>query len=64
MGNLELVLNMLAEASTTEISRVKKPKGLKKNKEVAKEGGGVAKKAKDDIESKTGKSVLSKNKER
>jgi hypothetical protein len=60
MGNLELVLNMLAEASTTEISKVKKPKGLDKNKEVAKEGGGVAKKAKDDIELKTGKSVLSK----
>ncbi len=60
MGNLELVLNMLAEASTTEISKVKKPKGLDKNKEVAKEGGGVAKKAKDEIELKTGKSVLRK----
>jgi hypothetical protein len=60
MDNLELVLNMLAEASTTEISKVKKPKGLGENKKVAKEGGGVAKKAKDEIESKTGKNILSK----
>ena len=42
MDNLELVLNMLAEASTTEISKVKKPKGLVDNKKVAKAGGGVA----------------------
>jgi hypothetical protein len=61
MDNLELVLNMLAEASTTEISKVRKPKGLGENKKVAKDGGGVAKKAKEDIELKTGKSVLGKN---
>lgn len=60
MTNLELVLNMLAEASTNEISQVKKPVGLEKNKEVAKKGGGVAKKAKDEIELNTGKSVISK----
>ena len=60
MDNLELVLNMLAEDSTTEISKVKKPKGLVDSKKVAKEGGGVAKKAKDDIELKTGKNVISK----
>ena len=43
MTNLELVLNMLAEASTTEISRKQQPKGLEKNKEVARKGGYAAK---------------------
>ena len=62
MTNLELILNMLAETSTTEISKVKKPKGLKKNKQIAKEGGTVAKKARDEVEKQTGKSVLSKKK--
>lgn len=62
MDNLELILNMLAEASTTEISKTKKPTGLKQNKQIAKEGGGVAKKAKKQIESKTGKKILRKNK--
>ena len=42
MTNLELVLNMLAETSTTEISKVIKPKTFPKNREVAKEGGSVA----------------------
>ncbi len=60
MTNLELVLNMLAEASTTEISSVKKPEGLEKNKRVAKEGGDVAKKAREQIELNTGKSVIQK----
>ncbi len=41
MTNLELVLNMLAEASTTEISKKRKPKGLKENKKIAKKGGNV-----------------------
>ncbi len=58
MSNLELVLNMLAETSTTEISKVKKPKGLGNNRKVAKQGGDVAKKAREDIELKTGRSVL------
>ena len=60
MTNLELVLNMLAEASTKEISQVKKPVGLVKNKVVANEGGTVAKKARDEIELKTGKDVVTK----
>jgi len=60
MTNLELILNMLAETSTTEISKVKKPKGLNKNKQVAKAGGTVAKKARNEVEKQTGKSVLSK----
>jgi len=46
MTNLELVLNMLAEASTTEISNVRKPEGLEENKKVARKGGKVAKKSK------------------
>lgn len=60
MTNLELVLNMLAEASTKEISEVKKPVGLVKNKVVANEGGNVAKKARDEIELRTGKDVVTK----
>lgn len=59
MTNLELVLNMLAEASTTEISKEKKPKGLNDNKEVARKGGSAAKKARIEIEKQTGKSIIS-----
>lgn len=58
MTNLELVLNMLAETSTTEISKSKKPKNFKENKEVAKEGGTVAKKARLELESKVGKKMI------
>ena len=46
MTNLELVLNMLAEASTTEISKKKKPQGLENNKQVSTTGRFSAKKAK------------------
>jgi len=64
MTNLELVLNMLAEASTTEISRKKKPKGLEDNKRVARAGGVAAKKARIEIETQTGESVITpKNKQ-
>jgi len=58
MTNLELVLNMLAETSTTEISKVIKPKTFPKNRKVAKEGGSIAGNARRDIESKTGKEVI------
>ncbi|MEW6408148.1 MAG: BRO family protein [Patescibacteria group bacterium] len=62
MTNLELVLNMLAETATTEISQKREPKNLDENKKVAQEGGSVAGNAKKDIESKTGKKVItSKN---
>ena len=62
MTNLELVLNMLAEASTAEISKKQKPKGLRKNKEVAHKGGFAAKKARLEIEKQTGESIVtSKN---
>jgi len=62
MTNLELVLNMLAEASTTEISKKRTPKGLESNKQVARMGGTAAKKARIEIEKQTGESVIiSKN---
>lgn len=60
MTNLELVLNMLAEASTTEISEVKKPETFHENRKVAQEGGKVAGKARKDLEKKTGKKVVTK----
>ena len=59
MTNLELVLNMLAEASTTEISKKKKPKSFPQNKEVARQGGHVAGTAKKEIEDQTGESIVS-----
>jgi len=58
MTNLELVLNMLAEASTTEISKKQNPKGLEENKKVAQRGGFAAKKARLEIEKQTGESVI------
>ena len=60
MTNLELVLNMLAETSTTEISKHKNPKNLEENKKVAQAGGNVAGNARKEIELKTGKKVISK----
>ncbi len=59
MTNLELVLNMLAEASTTEISKKQKLKGLPENKKVAQKGGSVAKQARITLEKQTGKSIVS-----
>ena len=62
MTNLELVLNMLAEASTTEISKDKKPITFDENKKVAQKGGEVAKAARVQLENTTGKKVVtSKN---
>ncbi len=58
MSNTELVLNMLAEATTTEISRVEQPKGLDQNRDVAKRGGTVAGNARKQIEEQTGKPVV------
>ena len=59
MTNLETVLNMLAEASTTELSKQRNPKGFKQQKIVAKEGGGVARVARDKLEKQLGQSVVS-----
>ena len=62
MTTLELVLNMLAEATTTELSNATHPHGLEENKKVAKEGGSIAGEARKSIEAKTGKPVItSKN---
>jgi len=60
MSNLELVLNMLAETATTEISQEYKPKDFDENKIVAREGGSIAGNARRDIESKTKKKVISR----
>ena len=60
MTNLELVLNMLAETATTEISQKKQPKNFPENKGVAREGGTVAGHARKEIESKTGKKVITR----
>ena len=59
MTNVELALNILAEASTTEISKEKDPSGFEESKVVAKEGGEVAKIAREQLETKIGKSVIS-----
>ena len=59
MTNVELALNMLAEASTTEISKQKNPRGFAESAKIAKEGGSVAKAARKQLESKTGKSAIS-----
>ena len=59
MTNLELVLNMLAEATTTEISKKKNPTTFVQNKEIAKQGGNIAGNTRKEIEEKTGESILS-----
>ncbi len=61
MTNLELVLNMLAEATTTEISKQKQPKNFKESKTIAKQGGTIAGNTRKEIEQKTGKSVVSQS---
>lgn len=61
MTNVELVLNMLAEVTTTEISRSENPQGFEESKQVARRGGAVAGNARMDIERQTGKSVISKS---
>jgi len=58
MSNLELVLNMLAEATTSEISKEKKPKNFEENKKIARQGGTIAGNARREIEEKTGKKVV------
>ena len=60
MTNLELVLNMLAEATTSEISKKKKPTTLDESKVIAKQGGTVAGNARKEIEVRTGDKVVSK----
>ncbi len=59
MTNTELILNMLAEASTKDISEAVQPKDFEESKKVAKQGGNVAKVARKELEAKTGKNVVS-----
>ena len=58
MTNTELILNMLAEASTKDISVATNPKDFEESKKVAKQGGNVAKVARKELEAKTGKNVV------
>ena len=58
MSTLELALNMLAEAATTEISKQQKPSGLAENRSVARAGGAAAMAARESVEESTGKPVI------
>lgn len=59
MTNMELILNMLAEASTKDISQAVNPENFEESKKVAQQGGNVAKVALKELEAKTGKKVVS-----
>jgi uncharacterized protein YukE len=59
MTNLELVLNMLAEATTTEISKEKNPASFEHSKKIAKQGGTIAGNTRKAIEAKSGKKIVS-----
>ena len=59
MTNTELILNMLAEASTKDISQAKNPKNFTESKKVAKQGGSIAGNARKELEKKTGKKIVS-----
>ncbi len=58
MTNTELILNMLAEASTKDISEAVQPGDFEESKKVARQGGNVAKVARKELEAKTGKKVV------
>jgi hypothetical protein len=60
MTNKELVINMLAELSTKEISEVSEPKIFRDHKQIAKRGGNIAKEARIKLEQETGKKVVSR----
>lgn len=59
MTNTELILNMLAESATTDLSREQNPKGYSQSKKIAQKGGSVAKVARERLESQLGHSVIS-----
>lgn len=61
MTNLELVLNMLAEATTTEISKEKRPETFDDNRKIAKQGGTIAGNTRKEIEEQTGKKIITKD---
>lgn len=60
MTNMEVILNMLAEASTTEISKAENPDGFEESRDVAKRGGNIAGNARRELEATTGRKVISK----
>ena len=62
MTNVELALNILAEASTAELSKQKNPRGFNQNKTIARQGGSVARAARVQLESQLGRSVISEAK--
>ena len=62
MTNLEIALNILAEASATELSKQRDPQGFRQQKQVAKDGGSVAKAARNQLESQLGRSIISSEK--
>ena len=62
MTNLEMAFNILAEASTTELSKQRDPQGMEEQKKVAKEGGSVAKVARKQLEDQLGRSIISPTK--
>ena len=59
MTNLEIALNILAEASATELSKQRDPKGFRQQTQVAKDGGSVAKAARNQLESQLGRTIIS-----
>ena len=58
MSTWELALNMLAEATATELTKVQNPDGLEENKEVSRQGGRIAGNARKEIEEETGRPVI------
>lgn len=64
MTNLELILNMLAEVTTKEISKTKQPTNFKQSKKIAKDGGIIAGNTRKEIEEKTGAKVITKKNKR
>ena len=58
MSTLELALNMLAEATTTELTKIQNPEGLEENRKVSRQGGRIAGNARKEIEEQTGRSVI------
>lgn len=59
MTNIELVLNMLAEVTTTGLSKNENPKSFVESKQIAKRGGNIAKNTRKEYEEQLGKSIIS-----
>ena len=59
MTDIEVALTDLGELATRELAKVHKPQGLEQNKKIAKRGGNIAKKTRDNLEKELGKSVIS-----